>query len=150
MLHMSNSLQEQLVRAGLASQEEARRQQSGKRRGPRDRATPRGRSRPDKARDHQPLEAHIPLPDLIRHYALPRWGGDTAYHFIEGQRIRHAWVTRQQQRQLADGYAGLVISGDGLAVVPRAVAEQVRQRQPEALLVLHPLKRREESPARRS
>jgi len=134
----------------LASREEARGQQPGKRRCRRGPAASRRRARPDKARDPQPLEAHIPLPDLIRHYALPRWGADTAYHFVEGQRIRHAWVTRQQQRQLADGYAGLVISDDGVVVVPRAVAEQVRQRQPENLLVLHPLKRREESPARRS
>ncbi|ABM62597.1 DUF2058 family protein [Halorhodospira halophila] len=148
---MKNSLQEQLVRAGLASQEKVRNQRSGSR--PESRRRPRRDRAPRRAKGasaQTPLEARIPLPDLIHHYALPRWGADTAYHFTEGQRIRHVWVTRQQQRQLADGYAGLVTADDGLRVVPRAVAEQVRQRRPAALLVLHPLKERDDAPARRS
>ncbi len=137
---MENALQQQLLKTGLASQGATPGAGSSGQR-----ARSRELSRPTAdhqcaARRAQPLEAHIPLNDLIRHYALPRWAGDTPYHFIESGRIRHIWVTRHQQRQLADGLAGVVATPRRYEVVPRAVAEQVQEREPHSLRLLHPRK----------
>ncbi|MFP4146462.1 MAG: DUF2058 family protein [Halorhodospira sp.] len=138
---MTNALQEQLLKAGLADEKALRKQQPGRgREHGRGQGKAKGRRQSGRRADarSQPLEAYIPLPDLIRHYALPRWGGDTPYHFTQGERIRWVWVTRQQQRQLADGDAGIVAIESGFEVVPRVVAEQAQERAPEAVQVLHP------------
>ena len=136
---MENALQEQLLKTGLADSSKPERK-TGSRKPQQRKGKQQGQARQGAKGRTQPLEAHIPLPDLIHHYALPRWGGDTPYHFTEGERIRHIWVTRQQQRQLADGEAGVVVFGERYEVVPRAVAEQVRERDSESLRLLHPRK----------
>lgn len=155
---MANSLQNQLMKAGLADKKKARRAQQEKReeanrakRGeieledPAERAR---RQRAEKAERDRQLEAQrkerqreheiaAQVRQLIESNSLPREKGQEAYQFVQDKKIRKVYVTAQQHCQLGNGLIGLVALGDGYALVPAVVAEKIRQRDETAILVLN-------------
>lgn len=64
-------------------------------------------------------------------------GGDIAYRFVDGDAIRQIWVDGGTRAQLARGSLVIVRDADGPAVVPRAAAERIRERDASAIVVDH-------------
>lgn len=144
---MGNSLQDQLLKAGLVSAHQARQTRTEKRK--RDRQPSRGtadaervaaqRAQAEKAERDRELNrrreeaarrkaAAAEAAEMIRTHALPRTQGETAYHFIDGKLVKRIYVTADQHRQLTAGQLAVARLGQRYELVPLAVAEKIRSR----------------------
>ena len=56
---------------------------------------------------------------------------------MQDKKITKAWVTAKQQAQLERGQIAIVALGDGYELVPTVVAEKIRQRDENAVLLLN-------------
>ena len=74
---------------------------------------------------------------MIEQSRLDRQHGDVAYQFVQDKKIKKAWVTAKQQAQLERGQIAIVALGDGYELVPTVVAEKIRQRDENAVLLLN-------------
>lgn len=158
---MSNSLQDQLVQAGLANEKKAREAQrqkkaGGKKKGKgankpqrseesQEAARAAEQARAEKAERDRQLEAERQarraekereeqVAQIIRSQRLSREGGEVRYHFTDGTRIRELLVTAALQQQLAVGSAVIVRSGKGYEILPASEAERVRELDPERIV----------------
>lgn len=155
---MANSLQDQLMKAGLADKKKARRAKQQKRedanrakRGeieledPAERAR---RQRAEKAEKDRQLEEQrkakqrereiaAQVRQLIETHRLARGQGEQTYQFVQDKKIKKVYVDATQHRQLSNGQIALVALGEGYELVPTAVAEKIRQRDEAAILVLN-------------
>lgn len=77
------------------------------------------------------------LRQLIHAHRLTRAGGDIAFNFQDGDRLRRLYVTAEQQRALVSGRLALVRQDAETELVPREVAEQVLTRNAALILVLN-------------
>ncbi len=153
---MGNSLQDQLLKAGLVDEQQVKQVRSskrkqGKRSGGKARAEVEGRRRTqqaaaEKARRDSALnrqrqeearrkaEANE-LRQLIHTNRIPRGEGDIAYSFLDGGNIKRICVTADQQGKLAKGNLAIVRQDTGFELVSPAIAERVQARD-ERLVVL--------------
>lgn len=155
---MANSLQDQLMKAGLADQKKARRAKQQKReeankakRGEielEDSAERARRLREEKAEADRQLEAQrkaerekkeiaAQIKQMIEQSRLDRGQGDVAYQFVQDKKIKKAWVSAKQQQQLERGQIAIVALGDSFELVPTVVAEKIRQRDEQAILLIN-------------
>ncbi len=153
---MANSLRDQLVQTGLADEKRARKVEKDKRAGSKkvrrgqakgdDHAERDRRRRAEKAERDRQLEAQrqaerqrkestAQIRQMIRDHRLEESGGEVAYQFTEGTKIRRIWVTPGQQKQLARGDIAVVAFGKGYELVPAETAEKIRERDPAVVLV---------------
>jgi uncharacterized protein YaiL (DUF2058 family) len=151
---MRTPLQEQLLKAGLvkkgklaevvreqnrqrhakgqvpaAGQVDARKLQAE--RAERDRALAAERNAQARAAEklaqvRQIVEAHRVSPD-----------GDVEYRFTDGDRIRSVLVDAIQRTQLAKGLLAIARHHDGYALVPRAAADRIHEREPGMVVLDH-------------
>ncbi len=63
--------------------------------------------------------------------------GEIAYRFVDGAAIKQLWVQAAQRAQLASGALVVVRDGEDYALLPRAAAEKVRERDPGAIVLDH-------------
>lgn len=144
---MSGSLQDQLRKAGLTTDDKARKAKSEKRKQKR---RERGAAAPVSseaklAAERAALEKaeHDRLLNLEHQQELDRRaaagrlrqlieknrqsteGGDLAYHFSDGSKIKTLYVTAMQQQFLAAGTLAIARLGDGYAVVPADLADRL-------------------------
>ena len=154
---MGNSLQDQLLKAGLVSSQKSREVRTDKRKGARqqrhggavetdavkadtqralaekaerDRAL--NRQRQDEAR-RRGLAAEIE--QLIQAHRIPRDGGDLPYHFADGAVLKKILVTQPVQHRLAVGSAAIVRLGASFELIPSEIAEKIRQRDPRSVVL---------------
>ena len=154
---MANSLQKQLMKAGLADEKKARKAKQQKRedvnkakRGeiemedPADRAR---RLREEKAEADRQREAQrkaerekkeiaAQIKQMIEQSRLER-NGEVAFQFVQDKKIKKAYVTGNQQKQLERGQIAIVALGESFELVPTVVAEKIRQRDEAAVLLLN-------------
>lgn len=154
---MANSLQKQLMKAGLADEKKARKAKQQKRedvnkakRGeiemedPADRAR---RLREEKAEADRQREAQrkaerekkeiaAQIKQMIEQSRLER-NGEVAFQFVQDKKIKKAYVTGNQQKQLERGQIAIVALGESFELVPTVVAEKIRQRDAAAVLLLN-------------
>ena len=158
---MRNPLQDQLLKAGLVKKSkvaEVVREQSRQRKGkghPKGGAGPAADTPPvdaqrlkdEKAQRDRELaaernarararEARTQVQQLVASHRLAS-GGEIAYRFQDGDAIRQVWVDASTRAQLARGSLVVVRDGDGHAVVPRAAAERIRERDAAMIVVDH-------------
>lgn len=149
---MSSSLQEQLLKAGLVKKEKAQKlakqQAKGKRQQPAKPAPARPSARDaQRAERDQALaaernarararELEHQLRQLVDAHKLER-KGDLPYAFTEGGSVKRIYVDEAQRTQLSAGALVVVRVGARLELVPRAAAERVRERAPEAIVLDH-------------
>jgi uncharacterized protein YaiL (DUF2058 family) len=162
---VGNSLQDQLLKAGLVDGQKIKQVRSGQRKqnkqaGGKARVPDEDRRRAEQAaaekakRDRElnlrrQEEARRKaeeneLRQLIHTHRLLRGEGTVAYSFQDGPNLKRVYVTGDQQRGLALGRLALVRQDVGYELVPLEVAEKVLARRPELVLVLN---RREEGGA---
>lgn len=146
---MGMSLQEQLLKAGLVDKKktsQARKQQQQRQRQPNRggtaadqakaaaRATAERQAQKDRelnlkrqaAAERKALQAQIR--QLLASNRVATDGGELAYHFTYGGKIRTLLVTAAQQARLASGALAIVALDREYALVPREVAEKIRLR----------------------
>ncbi len=153
---MADSLQDQLVRAGLAEPDQARKGKSGADK-PRKQNKARGKGKgkpqakqpaqapagpqsgqtqqPARPRDARELSAH--LRGLVAKHRLARQEGHVPYRFTLGRRIKEITVTGEQQGQLARGEAGIVNVQGRFDVLPAHAIEAVRELDPTAVVLMN-------------
>lgn len=72
---------------------------------------------------------------LVQHYRQPRDGGDIPYNFADRGIIKKIHVSARLRDQLIRGQLLIVRSGSGYELVPVAAGERIQSRDPEAIVV---------------
>jgi uncharacterized protein YaiL (DUF2058 family) len=152
------SLQEQLLKAGLADEKKAREVRNEKRK--QRKQQPKGattvneaeerarKARQEKAeRDRQlnlerkkeaekkAIQAQIR--QLIETNRLDRSRGETSYQFVDGKKIKKILVNDQMVDQLSRGRLAIVALGDHYEIVPDRVARKIMERDESAIISMH-------------
>ena len=153
---MGNPLQEQLLKAGLATKKQAKKaehekrvaRQQSKESGPvvvgskvreeqaalelRNRELNRLHLEEARARE---LKAQVK--QLVEANRLAKDDRGEPYHFAEGRTIKRIFVSSEITDQLSRGQLAIVKLGNSYEVVPAKVAQQIASRDQEAVLVWH-------------
>lgn len=153
---MGNSLQDQLLRAGLIDAKQAKKAKAGK---PPPKKKKKGKGGPelsDSARAAQQAQAAKIARDreleaqrkaaaerkalaaqvrqMIEQHRVDRQGAELDYHFTDHNKVRRLPVTPAIQAALTRGRMDIVRLGDGYEVVPAEVAEKLRARDPDCVM----------------
>lgn len=152
---MRNPLQEQLLKAGLVKKskvDQVAREQTRQRhaksspppaadkvdvqrlqaeRAERDRALAAERNAQARIAE---LQAQIR--QLVETSKVPH-EGEIAYRFADGDLIKTMWVDEASRKQLIAGALVIVRHGDGYALLPRAAAAKVRERNAAMIVLDH-------------
>lgn len=152
---MRNPLQDQLLKAGLvkksqvaqAAREHAKQRQGKSPAGPTDEQREAERVRAERverdralaaernaqARVHEQRAQARHIVDTQRARAV----GELEYRFVDGNAIRTLLVDAAQRTQLASGALVIARHGEGYALLPRAAAEKVRERDASMIVLDH-------------
>jgi uncharacterized protein YaiL (DUF2058 family) len=153
---MANSLQEQLLKAGLVTEQRLKQAKTGKRKqrrtgGDEQAAAERRQAeqaRADKQRRDRELnrqrdqevrrraEEHA-LRQLIHDHRISREGGDLAYNFTDGSRLKRLHVSAEQHKGLVDGKLAIVRQDAFFELVSAETAARVAERDASLVLVLN-------------
>lgn len=162
---MSLSLREQLLKAGLVTEQQVQRAERDQRRDSRPavregRAPPQptareiaarraaaekaardaelDRARQQKAREKAERRAnHAHVRQLVAQHQVPRVETEDFYNFLDGQRIGRIEVTPELRRQLVAGELAIVRNEGRYAFVPAQVAGEIRARVARAVIHLN-------------
>jgi uncharacterized protein YaiL (DUF2058 family) len=158
---MGNSLQDQLLKAGLIDQnriDEARKEKQRKHRQqkPKKKAAraerPKSKPTPEQlqkaARDREleqqrnevrrQREVAAQVRQLVRQHRLPRSEGedDQPFHFENKGKVKRIYVSAQTHKLVAAGKLMIVNDNGIFELVPPAIAEKIRQRNPSLVIDL--------------
>lgn len=155
---MGNSLQDQLLKAGLVDEQKVKQVRSSKRKkgkqaggkirpGEEDRRRAQqaaaekarrdselNRQRQEEARRRAETNE---LRQLIHSNRIPRGGGEVAYSFLDADSIKRIYVTAEQQSKLAKGGLAVVRQDTGYELVVPEIAERVGTRDESLVVVLN-------------
>ena len=153
---MGNPLQEQLLKAGLASKKQAKKAEHEKRISRKqnqgnsptaaansvreEQAAQERRNRElnrERLEETRLRELKAQVKQLIETNRLPRDGRGEPYHFVEQNRIKRIFVSEEMTDQLSRGQLAIVTLGAGYEVVPAKAARQIASRDKEAVVVFH-------------
>lgn len=150
------SLQDQLLKAGLADAKKAKQIKKEKRK--QARQVPKGQQAVDETKlaakqsmaekaerdrelnrqrqaeaEQRAIAAQIK--QLIAVNKVSRGEGDVAYQFAHGKKVKKLYVTSLLQEQLSKGLLAIVEYEDSYELVPAKVAEKISQRDAQRVLV---------------
>jgi len=150
------SLQEQLLKAGLADQKKAKRIHQDKskqnkierRTGVRGadevraaalEARQKNRERTQELNAQRDAEARkkavvAQIAQMVRQSRQSRGGGDIAYNYTYGTKIERIYVSSAVRSQLAAGQLVIVRLGDATELVPKVVADKIAERDPSMVV----------------
>lgn len=156
---MASSLQDQLKKAGLVSDKQARKAKTDKRKEHKQVRAGQGPS-PDEARrqaelaraekaerdrqlnqerqreaERKALAAQVR--QMIEANRLPLETGDLPYHFVDDGKVKTLRVGPQVQKDLARGRLAVARLDGGYALLKAEVAERVAARDPAAIVLRH-------------
>lgn len=156
---MAISLKDQLLKAGLADAKRARQADHAKRQAAKghgdepaaaDLARQRQQEQAERDREanrqrlaEQEVKAvAAQIRQLIEAHRISRQGGEVAWQYTDGKRIKKLLVSARQQAQLIGGQIAVVrlLGGPGGEVhelVPTVVAEKIRQRDASLIVQLN-------------
>ncbi|MDM3871216.1 DUF2058 domain-containing protein [Porticoccus sp. W117] len=164
---MANSLQDQLLKAGLVDSKKAKQVQRQKKKQTKQQhksgvqavdetklaAQQAQREKADKDREmnrqrlaeaeHKAIAAQIK--QLIESNRQPR-NGEIGYSFSHDNKIKKIYVDARQQKQLERGILAVVVLGDQFELVAAPVAEKVAQRDADYVALLNNPKEETSSP----
>jgi len=143
---MANSLQDQLLKAGLVKEGDVRKLRAGKRRARKggakpaaaDAAATRTATAAERKRErdrqlNQRIEEgrqrkalRLQIRDRVRAAKLNAADAEVPYYFERGKRIKRIYVTAEQQHALGERRLAVVGSGAGHYLVPIELADEVR------------------------
>src|SRR5690606_10427640 len=149
---MSSSLRDQLLRAGLVSEQQVKQAEKQSRKQPRTRkpasspeqqraaqaqAAKAARDRELNRRNAEKTEAKAraaQVRQLVEQHRLPSCEDGEPYHFQDGKHIKRIYVDAEQRAKLVNGELAIARYGNGFALLPLAAAERVRERDPQAVV----------------
>ncbi|WP_185268539.1 DUF2058 domain-containing protein [Halopseudomonas xiamenensis] len=145
---MVNSLQAQLLKAGLVDEKKLKQAQRAKKKAAKntpekvhDTAAAVEKARAEKAERDRQLnlqrqeeaarrEREAQAKQLIEQAKLDRSGGETAYQFVVKNKVKKIYVTNEQFDKLSRGKLGIVRLSGHFELIPLDVAEKVAERAP--------------------
>jgi len=156
---MNKSLQDQLLNAGLVDAKKAKKISKTKRKEDKEKRRNKAISLTDsqqaalemqkdkKARDKQ-LNAQrkaeedkkaiaAQVTQLIRRYRVNKDKGDSPYNFKDGKKVKKIYVTDTQTDEIARGRLCIARVGDKYELVPRPVADKIRERDETSIVVFN-------------
>ncbi len=161
---MKNALQEQLLKAGLATEAQIskanrpkKRPQRKPRRSPKAapkpaldasgeidlkaafearRAEERREAARKKAEAAQRKKNREKVNRLIQENRLDNRDGDVEYQFMVGSTIKKIWVTAEQRQALLDGKLGVTFLGGQRCLIPVETAQQILELDPKKAISL--------------
>jgi uncharacterized protein YaiL (DUF2058 family) len=77
------------------------------------------------------------ISQLINMNRIKREGGDVAYQFTDGTRIKKIYVTEKLQKDLVNGRLAIAKLGNKFELLPCAAAEKIMQRDPQVIVLLN-------------
>ncbi len=146
---MASSLQEQLLKAGLVSEEQARNTRQSRRKDrkagkPRDEAARRAaaKAREEQARRDRELNAkkeaqreekelRARIRDMVLEASLNREDADVAYNVLHGSKVRRLYVTAEQRKALVAGTLAVATARGRHHVIPAETAQRITALMPE-------------------
>jgi len=150
---MGNSLQEQLLKAGLVTSHKARERRTEKRKGARGAEAARADAQREAARKQQEEKAErdraldrerteaarrraiaAEVRQLIEAHRVPRERGDFPYHFTDGDRVKTLNLTEGLRSRIIAGKLFVVRYKGSHELVPPEVAEKIRERNPTIVI----------------
>jgi uncharacterized protein YaiL (DUF2058 family) len=155
---VGRSLQDQLLKAGLVTEQQAKQVRSSKRKKSKQGG---GKSKPvaearkqmqsaavEKARRDRELNRRLQeearrkaqeneLRQLIHTNRIPRGEGDVPYSFLDRGNVKRIYVTADQQRRLAKGRLAIVRQDTGYELVLPEIAERIRDRDSSLIVLLN-------------
>lgn len=155
---MTNSLKDQLMKAGLVDKQRAHkvRQQKSQeakkiRKGELEADNTAERVRQaqvEKAERDRQLEAQrqaerrekeiaAQIKQMTENSRIDRSAGDISFQFVQDKKIKKIYVTAAQQQQLSRGQIAVAALGDGFELVPANVARKIQERDEKAILLLN-------------
>jgi hypothetical protein len=153
---MGNPLQDQLLKAGLASKKQAKKAEHEKRisrklndghspavvanKAREEQAAKEQRNRElnlQRAEETRLREQKAQVKQLIETNRLPKDDRGEPYNFVEQNKIKRIFVSEETTDQLSRGQLAIVKLGTGYEVVPAKVARQIASRDQEAVVVFH-------------
>ncbi len=160
---MSDSLRDQLLKAGLTSEQDVKRARSqkkqqargqrnqGKRQPPQQseaarqaadaeaqkRARDRTLNQRHEAEKRRKAEEHAAREMVIKHEVPHGADGDIAFNFSHDGRIKKIYINAKQQRDLATGALTVARTRGRFRLIPREIAERVRPRAPFLIAWMH-------------
>lgn len=151
---MSTSLREQLLRAGLVSEQQVERAEKEARKQPRKPAAANAQQKPavqqaqaaKAARDRElnrrnaaKAEAKAraaQVRQLVEQHRLAASEDGEPFYFQDGAHIKRVHVTADQRKKLTHGELAVARYGSGFALLPLSAAARVRERDPQAIVDL--------------
>ncbi len=155
---MSNSLQDQLLKAGLVDKKKAKALQKEKKKGSRKLAkgevavdetklavkqAAQEKAERDRAlnlklaAEAQRKAIQAQIRQLIENHRIRPRNGDISYQFPDGKSIKKIVLDTRLQQQVIAGTVAIVRGDGGYGVVPRVVAEKILARDAGYVLVLN-------------
>jgi uncharacterized protein YaiL (DUF2058 family) len=153
---MGNSLQDQLLKAGLVDREKAKKiRQDQRKQGKQQRHSKAPSVDENRARAQQELAAKAErdrelnrrrkeqaehnalmaqVRQLVESNRQPRGGDDLAYNFADGKKIKRMFVSAAVHQRIASGKLAIVRVGQQYELVTADIAEKVRSRHEESLV----------------
>ena len=154
---MGNPFQDQLLKAGLVSEQQvkqtrtAKNKQARQHRGKKEEAVDEIRLQAERARqkkaerdrelNRQKLEQAqqkqiaAQIRQLIEMNRVDIRDGEVAYNFEDDKVVRRIFVSDQVQKQIINGSLTIARLDGKYEVVPRPVADKIRQRNPDCIVV---------------
>jgi uncharacterized protein YaiL (DUF2058 family) len=153
---MGNPLQDQLLKAGLATKKQAKKAEhekflSRKQNKGSSPEVPGNKAREEQAAQEERnrelnrqrleetrlREQKAQVKQLIETNRLAKDDRGEPYHFVEQNKIKRIFVSEEMIDELSRGELAIVKLGTSYEVVPAKVAHQIKSRDPEAVLVFH-------------
>ena len=154
---MAGSLQDQLLKAGLADAKKAKqidkekRKQSKVARKSGVEVVDESKEAAREAREARALKdrelnqalneksqrkaINAQIKQLIENSKVAKGKGDIGFNFTDGKKVKKLYVGPVEQKQLSSGLLAIAKQGDQYEIVPRAVAEKIAERD-EARVIL--------------
>ncbi|SEG32789.1 DUF2058 domain-containing protein [Marinobacterium lutimaris] len=151
---MAISLQDQLLKAGVANKQQAKKAKQAKKQQKKSNAPDesvkqqaeleaarKAKAEKDRELNRQRQEAQgqkaalAEVRQLIEQHrvALPK-NGETKYNFVYESKIKSLWIDASLLNQLARGQLRVAVLGEGFNLIPREIVERIEQRLPGTVL----------------
>ncbi|MGS2718069.1 DUF2058 domain-containing protein [Eionea flava] len=84
-------------------------------------------------------ETAAQITQMIQHYQISKEKGDTEYNFTDGKTIKKLVITKTTSDEIIRGRLCIARQGSQYAIIPRPIAEKIRERDEDIIVVFNAL-----------
>lgn len=78
------------------------------------------------------------IKQLIKTNRIKDSDGDVVYNFTDANVVKHLYISEQAQQHLMSGHLAIAKLGDGYDLVPVPIAEKIKQRDEQCIILCEP------------